>query len=191
MDGGTYDSLNFEQIQLKLARSKKNFNPWSIPHKMFYNHILFKVFINKKFRFRRFFPQKGRASTYLWWYFVYLHWLGGRGGGGALTGSPPCFLLVAWESHMTPNRMAMHFCWAIQIMVKTYLFTARWQWSAKFQQSDLPILVWSSENVGWSHIHAYVHVQCPHPYLFHTTWTWTCALAWKCLLTWIWTRTWT
>jgi hypothetical protein len=39
------------------------------------------------------------------------------GGGGALTGSPPCFLLVIWESYMTPSRTAMHFCIAIRIKV--------------------------------------------------------------------------
>ncbi len=37
------------------------------------------------------------------------------GGMGALTGSPPCFLLVACESYMTPSRPAMHFLIAIRI----------------------------------------------------------------------------
>jgi hypothetical protein len=27
----------------------------------------------------------------------------------ALTGSPPCFLLVTWESYLTPSRTATHF----------------------------------------------------------------------------------
>jgi hypothetical protein len=35
-----------------------------------------------------------------------------------LNGSPPCFLLVTWESYMTPSRAAMHFFIAIQIWVK-------------------------------------------------------------------------
>jgi hypothetical protein len=39
-------------------------------------------------------------------------------GKGALTGSPPCFLLVAWESYMTSSRTAMHFFIAIRIRVK-------------------------------------------------------------------------
>jgi hypothetical protein len=34
MAGGIYDSLNFEQKQLKTAGSKATFLPRSIPHKM-------------------------------------------------------------------------------------------------------------------------------------------------------------
>ncbi len=34
---------------------------------------------------------------------------------GALTGSPPCFLLVAGESYMTPSRTATHFVTAIRV----------------------------------------------------------------------------
>jgi hypothetical protein len=42
--------------------------------------------------------------------------------GVALTESSPCFLLVAWESYMTPSRMAPHFCLAIRIRVKPTVF---------------------------------------------------------------------
>jgi hypothetical protein len=44
--------------------------------------------------------------------------IGVQRGKGALTGSPPSFLLVTWESFMTPSPMATHFCIAIRIRVK-------------------------------------------------------------------------
>jgi hypothetical protein len=47
MAGGIYDSRNFEEIQLKMAWSKNIFYATSIPHKMYYNYILLKVFIKK------------------------------------------------------------------------------------------------------------------------------------------------
>jgi hypothetical protein len=37
------------------------------------------------------------------------------GGKEALTGSPPGFLLVIWESDKTPSRMATHIFIAIRI----------------------------------------------------------------------------
>ncbi len=43
-----------------------------------------------------------------------------QGGGGALTWSPPCFLLGAWESYTTPSRTAMHFFIAVWIWVNIY-----------------------------------------------------------------------
>jgi hypothetical protein len=45
-------------------------------------------------------------------------------GVGVLSGSPPCFLLVFWESYMTHSRTAMHFFIAIQIRVKVSTY---WQ----------------------------------------------------------------
>jgi hypothetical protein len=42
-------------------------------------------------------------------------------GEGALTGNPPSYLLVAWESYMTPSCMATHFFIAIQVRVKEEL----------------------------------------------------------------------
>ncbi len=64
--------------------------------------------------------QKVKAFTCLWWFFVYCGWLGviydsqatnrsAAGERGALPGSSPFFLLVTWESCMTPSRTAMHF----------------------------------------------------------------------------------
>jgi hypothetical protein len=44
---GKYDSKNFEQIQLKMSWSKNICLPRSIPHKIFKNYILLKVFIQK------------------------------------------------------------------------------------------------------------------------------------------------
>jgi hypothetical protein len=44
---GKYDPKNFEQIQLKMSWSKNICLPRSIPHKMFKNFILLKVFIQK------------------------------------------------------------------------------------------------------------------------------------------------
>ncbi len=43
---------------------------------------------------------------------------GVRRGRWTLVGSPPCLLLVAWESYMTPSHMATHFFIAIRIRVK-------------------------------------------------------------------------
>jgi hypothetical protein len=40
---------------------------------------------------------------------------------GALTGCPPFSLLVAWESYMSPSRMAMHFFYSHPDKRKTYL----------------------------------------------------------------------
>jgi hypothetical protein len=37
---------------------------------------------------------------------------------GVLAGSPPCFLLITWESYMTPSRAAMHYFIAIWTGVK-------------------------------------------------------------------------
>ncbi len=48
--------------------------------------------------------------------------IGLRRGWGALTGSHPCFQLVAWESFMTLSCTAMHFFIAIQIRVKQCFF---------------------------------------------------------------------
>jgi hypothetical protein len=106
------DSRHFEQIQLKMAWSKKNiYFLRSIPHKMFWNYVLLKVFI-KKCCFRRFFNQKVRASTSLW---LFLCISAGRQshmtlrrpiGVQALNESPP---LVVWESYLTPSRTATHF----------------------------------------------------------------------------------
>jgi hypothetical protein len=39
-------------------------------------------------------------------------------GRGTLTGSHPCFLLIAWVSYMIPSRTAVHFFIAIRIRVK-------------------------------------------------------------------------
>jgi hypothetical protein len=72
---------------------------------MLYNYILLKVFTIKILCFRQFFNKKKvGASTCLWYIFVYFGRLGviydSQGpigvqlGRGALTGSPPCFLLV-------------------------------------------------------------------------------------------------
>jgi hypothetical protein len=41
--------------------------------------------------------------------------IGVQQGRGALNGSPPCFLLAAWESYMTLSSTAPHFFKAIQI----------------------------------------------------------------------------
>ncbi len=97
------------------------------PLKMFQNYISEKVLF-KKCHFRLFFNQKVRASTSLWWYFCVFQpawghiWLPGNqqecDKGGGLSGSPPCFLLAAQESYMTPSHTAMHFFIAIQIRVK-------------------------------------------------------------------------
>ncbi len=42
---GVYDSRNLKQTHLKMGRSKNVFYPSYIPHKMYYNYILLKVFI--------------------------------------------------------------------------------------------------------------------------------------------------
>ncbi len=44
--------------------------------------------------------------------------IGVRLGRRALSGSPLCFLLFAWESYMTPSCTAKHFFIAIHIRVK-------------------------------------------------------------------------
>ncbi len=77
-------------------------------------------FLVQKCYVRWFFNQKVKVSTSLWWCFCILAgWesymtprqpIGvRRGGEKALTESPPCFLLVAWESYMTLSRTATHF----------------------------------------------------------------------------------
>jgi hypothetical protein len=70
MAGGVFDSRNFEQIQLKMAWSKNIFTLFrSILHKMYWNYILLKVFVSRKYCFRLFFNQKGRTSSCFWYYF--------------------------------------------------------------------------------------------------------------------------
>ncbi len=83
------------------------------------NFILLNMFI-KKFCFKWFCNQKGKVSTSSWWCFcvfrlagshIWLpggYWEWGRGR-GALTASPLCFPLVAWELYMTPSHTATNF----------------------------------------------------------------------------------
>ncbi len=66
-------------------------------------------------------------------------------GEGALTGSPPCFLLVAWESYSTTSRMAMHFIIAIRITVNFSLFDQKKQGALVCcHAADVPGLILNS-----------------------------------------------
>jgi hypothetical protein len=107
---------------------KNIFSPRSFPYNIFKNYILLKVFINKRC-FRRFLNQKVKAYTCFWWLLVYSGQLGviydsqptnrcSLEGVGVLARSPPSFLLVFWESYLTPSRLATHCFIAIQIRVK-------------------------------------------------------------------------
>ncbi len=73
-------------------------------------------FLSKKCCSKRFFNQKVRALTCLWWRFCALQTIwcfydsqatnrSAPWGGGGLAASPPCLLLVAWEWYITPSRM--------------------------------------------------------------------------------------
>ncbi len=44
------------------------------------------------------------------------------GGKGALTGSPPFFLLVTWESYMNASHTATHFFITIRIRVDKVIY---------------------------------------------------------------------
>ncbi len=110
MAGGVYDYQNCEQIWFKMAWSKTKFiqdlnltKRVSVP--VFFIILFQAIFQSKCKSFHLFamvfcvFPTAGtpKQSIGVWW------------GTGSFTGSPPYFLLVAWESYMTPSRMAMHF----------------------------------------------------------------------------------
>ncbi len=109
-----YDSQNYEQIQLKTAWSKIFFI-LDLFHTKYIRITFFKkVFIYKNAVLDDVSMEKSVIPMF-WWYFCVCWPLGViydsktadmsvAGERGALTGSPPCFLLVAWESHMTPRR---------------------------------------------------------------------------------------
>ncbi len=123
MAGGVYDSLNFEQKWLKMAWYKIFFIPYLFLTKCV-RIISFERFLFKKNCFRWFFNKKVRDVC--GGFHAYSGQLGviydsqgtnrsTAGGRGALTGSPPCLLLVAWESYTTPSRTTTHFFVAILI----------------------------------------------------------------------------
>jgi hypothetical protein len=66
-----------------------------------------------------------------------------------------CFLLVAWESYMTPSHMAKHFCIAIRVRVKGTLprcaldGTCNWEYSNFIltTSADLSCFHWRAESV--------------------------------------------
>ncbi len=120
MAGVVFDSWNFEETQLKMAWSKNILKSISIFHKIYQHYILLQVLI-KKCCIMRFFNQKEELPPVS---VVFLCILAGWESymiGRALTGSPPCFWLVAWESYMIPSHTATHlFFIAIRIRVKLH-----------------------------------------------------------------------
>jgi hypothetical protein len=104
-----------------MARSKTFFlYPRSIQQKMCHNYILFKVFIQKMLLLVIFHSKSKCFHLFVVVFLCIRGWLGVKydsqatnrkaaGGREALTGSLPCFLLVAQESNKTPSRMAMYF----------------------------------------------------------------------------------
>jgi hypothetical protein len=117
MAGIEYDSLSFEQKHLKMPEVKIFLCSMYSSQNVLY---LVKSFYFEKKLCRRFFNQKVRASTCFWWCFAYFGWLGVlydswmtnksvARGKGALTGSPPFFLLVAPVVRLHTFYVAMKF----------------------------------------------------------------------------------
>jgi hypothetical protein len=118
MVGGIYDSQNFEQKQLKMAWSKIFFIPGFLLTK-YVKIISCQRFVLKICCFKRFFSQKVRAPTCLWWRLVYSGRLGviydSRVTSRSSAGRWGLSQGVLPTSYWLPSCAATHFFTAIRI----------------------------------------------------------------------------